>query len=59
MVEWVGYAHRERGVNMIYSVELDDFEFNRLWDKFKSWKGSQEDFYFRHVNPMKIQHMIR
>jgi hypothetical protein len=58
MVEWVGYAHRERGINMIYSVELDDYEFQKLWEKFKE-AGSQEDFYFNYVNPTKLQHMTR
>jgi hypothetical protein len=57
MAEWRGYRHRNRGIEMVYSVQLDDFEFNKLWEKFKNWKGSQEEFYLTEVNPMKLKQM--
>jgi hypothetical protein len=41
------------GENKIYSIELTEGRFNRLWESFQEWTGSQEDFYFKFVNPLR------
>ena len=41
------------GENKIYSIILTGRKFNELWEEFQKWTGSQEDFYFKFVNPLR------
>lgn len=50
-VIWKGYPNKDR---KRYKVTLSKEKFEELWKKFKKRKYSQEDFYFRFVNPFKL-----
>jgi len=52
MVFWKGYYSYY--LKRSYIKEMDDKKFDLLWKKFKEYKGSQRDFYFTYVNPMKL-----
>lgn len=49
---WKGYISEIRREK--YEVEIPGEKFDELWEKFKQWKGSQEEFYFIFVNPFKL-----
>ena len=49
---WRGYEEKDplSRITRKYHMEISEEKFNELWQKFKTWKGSQEDFYFKFVN---------
>jgi len=53
---WKGYEFSQP--KRIYSVDIPISKFEPLWERFMNWKGSQEDFYFRFVNPYKTNEMF-
>ena len=54
---WRGYEEKDNVGKIIrkYHIEISEERFNELWQKFKTWKGSQRDFYFKFVNIYKIK----
>ena len=44
---------REKPITFEVDIDSGKF-FNYLWKRFKKYKGSQQEFYFRHVNPFKL-----
>ena len=49
---WKGYLDEIRREK--YEIEIPEEKFDELWEKFKQWEGSQEEFYFIFVNPFKL-----
>ena len=45
-ITWTGYG---------YSVTLDRQKAIDLFNQMKEYNGSQEEFYFKHVNKMKLK----
>lgn len=56
---WSGYRLNKLGRTMCYQIELTEEQFNNLWEKFKEWKGSQKDFYFKYVNTRRKTEVIK
>ena len=58
-VIWRGYQHFTQGFARkqltSYSIELTAEKAAKLWAKLKEWTGSQQDFYFKYVNPFRIR----
>ncbi len=55
---WKGFRFFKSGMQRIYTVKLSDKKFQILWQRFKNWKGSQQDFYFKFVNPFGLSDPI-
>ncbi len=59
LVEWNGYENQRNGRDkQIYSIKLTKSKFDLLWKELRKFKGSQEEFYFKHINPMAIKKEI-
>lgn len=60
---WRGYTHLATGIArhqlISYSIEITAKEAAMLWERLKQWKGSQEDFYFKYVNPAQLCKKIK
>lgn len=54
MIVWKGYEFITSSGKKVYSVSLTIEKAERLFEGLKAWTGSQRDFYFRYVNPLKL-----
>jgi len=54
MIFWKGYEFVTASRKKIYSVCLTSEKAGRLFEGLKEWTGSQRDFYFEYVNPLKL-----
>lgn len=52
LITWGGYFPNR--YYKTYSVKIPESKFLKLWEKFKNFDGSHEDFYFKYVNREKI-----
>jgi len=57
---WRGYTERRKDSprRTRYSVPVDNEKLEILWKKFKEWKGSQREFYFKFVNKLAIMEPV-
>ncbi len=58
-IRWEAYEFVKNGLKFVYSMPMSEEKLNNLWNEFKKWEGSQEEFYFQYVNPMKFARCLR
>jgi REP element-mobilizing transposase RayT len=58
-IEWTGYSFMDHNTKKTYSITLSEEKAEDLWRRFREQKGSQQDFYFRFVNPLLLMKEIK
>lgn len=54
MVEWRGYEFTDHQNAMIHSICLSEKRCEKLMEELKKYEGSQREFYFEYVNPLRL-----
>lgn len=52
-ITWEGYEFSRGSKNLVYSKHMTYERFRELMTLFRSFHGSQQEFYFRFVNPLR------